>query len=109
MKLNQIKKIKKLATITAYGSLEKISKKISRKGEIFYILAFSNRSGRVNISLFSPIHDEDINSQFNDLVNRVKLKITPYKIYSKDVSSLRYAKRTKNRSASLNIIGNSSW
>jgi len=104
MKINQIKKIRKQAIITAHGSLEKISKKISRKGEIFYILAFSNRSGRVNACLFSPIHDEDIDSQFNALVNRVKLKVTPYKIYSKNVSSLRYDKRTKNGSVSLNIM-----
>ena len=107
MTINQIKKIRKQATVTAYGSLEKISKKISRKGEIFYILAFSNRSGIMNVGLFSPIHDEDIDSQFSTLVNRVKLKITQYKHHSKNASNLRYDKRTKNRSASLNIIESS--
>ena len=107
MKINQIKKIRRQATVTAYGSLVKITKKISRKGEIWYILNFSNRSGRVNAGLFSPIHDEDIDSQFNALVNRVKLKVKPYRIYSKNVTSLRYDKRNRNRLVSLNIVRSS--
>jgi DNA polymerase III alpha subunit len=107
MKINHIKKIRKQATVTVYGSLEKISKKISRKGEIFYILAFSNRSGRVNVGLLSPMHDKDVYSLFNTLVSRVRLKVSPYKYYSKNVSSLRYDKRTKNRSANLKIMESS--
>ena len=103
MNINQIQNIRKKSRITVYGSLKKVTKKISRKGMIFYILYFSNRSYVVEAGLQSDVHDLDIDSLFKKMVNRINLKVIPYKYHIKNVSSLKYNKRKRNKFSSLHI------
>ena len=103
MNINQIQNIRKKSRITVYGSLKKAIKKISKKGMVFYILYFSNRSYVLEAGLQSDMYDLDSGSLVKKMVNRINLKVIPYKYYIKNVSSLKYNKRKRNRLNSLHI------
>ena len=73
MKIKQLQSIRRKLIITIYGSLKKVTTKISRKGMPFYILHLSNREGKVSVM------SRSVYSANNRRVSRIKLNVVPSK------------------------------